>query len=241
MHSQRLSHSRRMPIRIALWSSVVFLLIASVLVIIKLTFTSQLSLLSKTDQNSVTNATEADIANKRRDFDWTLGNGSAKITLIEYGDFQCAVCRRYYRMIKKLSQKKGDDFRFIFRHYPLDKHKNASLAARSAEAAGSQGKFWEMHDQLFEKQREWARKEPASAEQIFTQYADALGLDVEKFLSDLHSHAIKDRIATDYQRARGEDVFYTPTFFVNGKKIAKNPRTYDAFLDLIFHSQPNPP
>lgn len=98
-----------------------------------------------------------------------------------------------------------------------------------------------MHDQLFEKQREWARKEPASAEQIFTQYADALGLDVEKFLSDLHSHAIKDRIATDYQRARGEDVFYTPTFFVNGEKIAKTPRTYDAFLDLIFHSQPNPP
>ena len=93
-------------------------------------------------------------------------------------------------MHKKLIEELGNDFQLNFRHYPLKKHANAELAAKSAEAAGRQGKFWEMHDLIFERQQEWTKKKNEDAKRLFIQYAVSLNLNGQQFQSDLHSHAV---------------------------------------------------
>ena len=142
-------------------------------------------------------------------------------------------------MNKQLAAELGDDFQLVHRHYPLPEHANAELAARSAEAAGRQGKFWEMHHLLFARQKEWAKKAKAEAERIFVQYAASLNLDTEQFQGDLRSQEIIDKITNDYQEGRRYGVKVTPTFFLNGEKIIGKPRTYEEFKALIIQSKAN--
>ncbi len=162
--------------------------------------------------------------------DWTKGAPltEAKVTITEYSDFQCPACGSYYPMVKRL----GTDFKnvtIVYRHFPLPQHKNARAAAQAAEAAGQQGKFWEMHDMLFENQNFWS--DSNSPEEIFSTYAQKLALDLEKYKSDFNSSAAKTKITSDYQSGANE-IDGTPTFFLNNKKI-QNPRSYEEFRSII--------
>lgn len=163
--------------------------------------------------------------------DWVKGNREAKVTLVEYSDFQCPACGAYYPVLKQLQQEFGEGIVFVYRHFPLRQvHANAELAARSAEAAGKQGKFWEMHDVLFENQKEWS--DQPNAKETVIKYAQSLDLDIERFKSDLDSKEVREKVNDDYQSGIKARVNSTPTLFLNGNKL-DNPRNYGEFKDLI--------
>ena len=166
-----------------------------------------------------------------------IGNPDAPISLVEYSDYQCRRCAYYHLIITQLVEELGDEFRLIFRHYPLRNHVNAKAAAIAAESAGRQGKFWEMHDLLFSHQEQWAEKEQTEALEIFSQYAASLSLDVFQFHRDFLSQEIIDKVNDDYQEGRRAGVRSTPTFFLNGQKIINKPPTYEGFKALILETK----
>ena len=156
-----------------------------------------------------------------------------KALLVEFGDFQCPACGFYYTLVKKLKEEFGDRLEVVFKQFPLRAiHRNADLAARASEAARLQNKFLEMHNILFEKQSEWSNSDDALA--IFTSYAENLGLERDKFIEDIDSDTVRDRINADYQEGVKNKVNSTPTFYLNGKKIS--PGSYDEFRQLIEHA-----
>jgi protein-disulfide isomerase len=172
-------------------------------------------------------ATEPPIAQE-----WVRGNAASSVTLVEYSDFQCPACRAYTGMLAQLEAEFGTKVAFIYRNYPLYQiHPNADLAARAAEAAGKQGKFWEMHDMLFDKQDEWSPLLNPSNQ--FKAYAVELGLSGEQFMADIASDEVKKLIADDYQRGNKIGVTGTPTFVLGGVKIPRNPDSVDAFRALL--------
>jgi protein-disulfide isomerase len=176
------------------------------------------------------------LANPVSALDRIKGGMDASITLVEYSDFQCPACASFYPIVKQLGETFADDLKIVYRHFPLSRiHKNASLAARSAEAAGEQGKFWEMHDMLFEHQREWSEVGSAEARAAFVSYAKSLGLDINQFETSLDSEAVKGKVDGDFASGLRSHVNATPTFFLNGEKIS-TPRSYEKFEQLILES-----
>ncbi len=163
--------------------------------------------------------------------DWANGNKEANVILVEYSDFQCPACRAYYPIVEKLLQEQGDNFKFVYRHFPLPRHANAKGTAYAAEAAGKQGKFWEMHNMIFEHQNEWSGIGVGAANKMFLDYAASLNLDIEQFEKDRQSEEIKDKVEGDYQSGIRAGVNATPTFFLNGKQI--QPRNYEDFVNFI--------
>ncbi len=161
-----------------------------------------------------------------------VGAGTDNVTLTEYGDFQCPSCGNYYPVLKQVKAKYGDRIKFQFKNFPLTEiHKNALIASRAAEAANIQGKFWEMHNKLFETQRSWSEmNDPTS---VFTAYAQELGLDVAKFTTDLKSSAVNDIIQADRAEAKELDLSGTPSFTINGQKIENPNPTVDDFSKVI--------
>ena len=157
------------------------------------------------------------------------GSGSNGVTLVEYGDYECPICEAYYLPFKQLSSQLSKDAQFQFRNLPLVQiHPNAFAAARAAEAADLQGKFWAMHDKLYENQTAWATA--TSPLEIFKSYAKDLGLDVTKFSSDYSSGTVNDRINADLAAfGKTSQQQATPTFFLDGKvldnKDVSNPQT----------------
>jgi protein-disulfide isomerase len=150
--------------------------------------------------------------------DHTRGAKDAKVTIIEYGDFECPACKAYESVVRDLQAKHKDDIRLTFREFPLITiHKNAFMSASYAESASLQGKFWEMHDILYDKQEEWG--ESLDAEQKIKVYASEIGLDVAKLSNDAQSEAVKNKIIADYKEAGILKLPGTPSFFVNGVKI----------------------
>lgn len=163
--------------------------------------------------------------------DRVLGNKDAKVTLVEYSDFQCPACGAYYPIVKQLNLEFAGRIQFVYRHFPLTQiHANANLAALSAEAAGKQNKFWEMHDIIFENQSKWSGEK--NAKDLFVEYAQKLNLDVEKFKNDLDSDEVQEKAANDYQSGIRLGVNATPTFFLNGTKL-QNPVSYEIFKKLL--------
>jgi len=157
--------------------------------------------------------------------------GSSGVVLIEYGDFQCPSCGQYHPLLKELKQKYKGKVTFQFRHYPLvEIHQNALVSARAAEAAAMQGKFWEMHDMLFENQTSWS--DSTNPTPIFEGYAEKLGLDMDKFRTDIKSEQTNDIVQADRAEARRLGYQSTPTFELNGQKI-DNPASLDAFTKLL--------
>lgn len=155
-----------------------------------------------------------------------------KVTLIEYGDFQCPSCGAFYPIIKQLEEKYSDQVSFGFRHFPLISiHPNAFAAARAAEAAGDQGKFFEMHDKLYETQAAWGQVS-TNQQALFESYAKELGLNMETFKKDYVSQATADRINRDVSSAKQFSIQGTPTFILNGEKIA-NPADLAAFEKVL--------
>ncbi|MBI4239952.1 DsbA family protein [Candidatus Uhrbacteria bacterium] len=163
--------------------------------------------------------------------DWMKGNRDAKLTLVEYSDFQCPACAAYHPVVRKVAYEMGGRVKIVYRHYPLKStHKNAESASRAAEAAGVQGKFWEMHDMLFEKQSEWSPL--GDPKPTFDEYAKSLQLNVEKFSQDMASSQVQAKIDSDVKSADKASVNATPTFFLNGKKLDQ-PQGYDGLKNSI--------
>ncbi|MBD3360198.1 thioredoxin domain-containing protein [Candidatus Peregrinibacteria bacterium] len=167
------------------------------------------------------------------DSDWTLGNKESDIVLIEYSDFQCPACVSYFDLLKDVVEEFDKHILFVYRHYPLDSiHKNAGFAAAAAEAAGKQGKFWKMYDKLFGNQSDWDYKSKEEAETVFADYAAEIGIDVQKFLKDLYSEEVIEKVERNRQSAVSAEIYYTPAFILNGELI-QNPRTLEEFRSLI--------
>lgn len=160
-----------------------------------------------------------------------IGAGKQGVTLVEYGDLQCPACKSYYPIVKQIEKEYGDDITVQFRHYPLNQiHPHAFEAARAAEAAGKQDKFFEMHDLLYENQDSWAQAPNATV--IFEGFAGQLGLNLEQFKSDTASEQVAATINADIKAGQAIGVSSTPTFILNGVKIT-NPSDLAGFKQLI--------
>lgn len=161
-----------------------------------------------------------------------FGENAKKVTLVEYGDFQCPACGSYFPILKQLKTKYEKDIQFQFRNFPLSQiHQNARASSRAAEAAAKQGKFWEMHDILYDQQQSWSSN--SNVVPIFEGFAKQLGLNVEQYKTDYAGTEVNDIINADYAEGVKLGVNSTPTFILQGKKIEKNPQSYDDFAKLI--------
>ncbi len=138
------------------------------------------------------------------------GNTHAPVTLVEFGDFECPDCGDAYPIVKEVQKRLGNRLRFVYRHYPLPQHPHAEHAAETAEAAGAQGKFWEMHDYLFEHQR-------ALNDANLLKGAQALHLDTSRFESEMEQGIYTSQVAEDVESGDLSGVAGTPTFFINGQ------------------------
>ena len=162
------------------------------------------------------------------------GAADATISLIEYGDYQCPTCGLYHPILKELLNRYPGKFKLQYHHFPLvQMHSNAMGAALAAEAAADQGKFWEMHDLLFDRQREWGdlRQPHPNAEAVFVQYALQIGLDSNKFMQSMRSPATRDRVLADVTRGNAV-VKGTPTFILDGQVLPNLP-SMEWFVDYI--------
>lgn len=170
------------------------------------------------DVNAIQTANEQDgnIA------DHIYGNANSTVTLINYGDFQCPGCGQAHPEIKSIIEQYKDQIRFVFRNFPLTTiHANAKAAAGAAEAAGLQGKYWEMFNKIYESQSAWSNLDASERNDFFAKYASDLGLDTAKFNTDLQAAptTINKKIDYDYALGKKAGVDSTPTFFLDGVKL----------------------
>ncbi len=166
--------------------------------------------------------------------DHTIKAPNEKVILIEYGDYQCPACGAAFAPVKAAVEQLKDQVTFVFRNLPLTSlHPNAFAAARAAEAAAVQGKFWEMHDRLYETQNAWDNV-ATNQQSLFEGYAQELGLNMDQFKADYASEKIADRINRDVASAKsGFNATGTPTFIVNGKKIENPSSTTENYVKLL--------
>ena len=144
------------------------------------------------------------------DRDHIQGSADAAVTLLEYGDYECPYCGAAYRIVKEVQSRMGDRLRFVFRNFPIaTSHPHAEQAAEAAEGAAAQGRFWQMHDLLYENQRRL--DDPA-----LRSYAETLGLDVERFNRELTEHVHAARVRDDFMSGVRSGVNGTPGFYING-------------------------
>jgi protein-disulfide isomerase len=162
-----------------------------------------------------------------------IGSPDAAVTVEEFADFQCGACASVHPMMKELQSAYAGNrnFRFVFRHFPLTGHDKAFDAAVATEAAGLQGKYWQMQDQLFRNQAAWAAA--PNYRDLWTEYAENIGMDVQKFKSDIAGMQTKQRVELDLARARALGVSSTPTVFINGQSVPYPQMTTDAMRRLI--------
>ena len=148
---------------------------------------------------------------------WSRGMPTARVTVEEFSDFECPACGVLEPGLRRVIKDYEDRVRFVFRNYPLQMHKYAFLAARAAEAAGLQGKFWEMHDMLYDNQKEWSDSMEPRVQ--FDSYATRLGLDVQRFKADMERQDLAERIKSDLLRGNSLGVKGTPTVYLNGREL----------------------
>ncbi len=158
--------------------------------------------------------------------DHAQGPADAPVTLVEYGDYECPYCGRAYPVVKQIQQRMGPRLRFVFRNFPLNTlHEHAGVAAQAAEAAASQGKFWEMHDLLYEHQDELAETD-------LNKYALHLGLEIYKFEADLSAERYAKRVRDDFRGGVRSGVNGTPTFFINELRY-NGPHELEPMLEAL--------
>lgn len=157
-----------------------------------------------------TGRTPTDLSTPVTERDHVRGSLDAPVVIVEYGDYECSHCGRAYWVVKDLLQELGEDVAFVFRNFPITETRpRARTVAEALEAAGSQGRFWEMHDWFYEHQHELEGTD-------LEQHADVLGLDVERWRNDLRERSHRDRVYEDLETGRASGVTSTPTFFING-------------------------
>lgn len=169
------------------------------------------------------------------------GPENGVITVTEYGDFECPACSGFAPIVNQVKENFKDQVRFEFRHFPLVQiHGNATAAHRAAQAAANQGKFWEMHDLLYERQQSWRSNNANGTSSnnptaIFEGYAEELGLDIEKFKADARASETLGTINADTELGKSVGVASTPTFLIDGKQIEdlNSASTVEGFTKLI--------
>jgi protein-disulfide isomerase len=169
--------------------------------------------------------------------DHQRGDSASKVSVIEYGDFECPACGQYESLMEQLASQYGARVNFVFRNFPLYQiHPFAMISAQAAEAAGLQGKYWEMHDLLYKNQSEWSTDTSLAPAKVVSQYFDTyatqLGLDVAKFDADINSDAVKNKVQHDLSLGTQASVDHTPTFFINLAQIP-NPGSLAEFQSAI--------
>lgn len=152
----------------------------------------------------------------RQNVHQTESSGSARVTVVEFADFQCPACAQAHLVLKSVMPDYTGRVNLVYRHFPLPQHGNAILAATAAEAANKQGKFWQMYDLLYGNQTSWSESD--KARESFVHYATQLGLNQEQFSKDLDSGEFTERITIDTNDGRALGVNSTPTFYINGVK-----------------------
>ena len=158
--------------------------------------------------------------------DHTQGPPDAPVTLVEYGDYECPYCGKAHPLVKQLQDELGGKLRFVFRNFPLNTiHEHAGVAAQAAEAAGSQGKFWEMHDLLYEHQDDLLGDD-------LVRYALSLGLEIYRFQAELSSEAHAKRVREDFRGGIRSGVNGTPSFFINEVRY-NGPLEYDTLKQAV--------
>lgn len=187
-----------------------------ILVVVLAAFTGLFFLVSS-DNGGTTSESISSILTVRAT-DFKRGLEGAPVNLIEYADFQCPSCAAVNPVTEQMYVEFGDQVEFVFRHFPLTSiHQNAMAAHRAAEAAGNQGKFWEMHDLLYERQQSWASS--TNAVSIFEGYAQELGLDIEQYKTDVSSESTGRAINQSVSEGLDVGVGGTPSFFLNGEAM----------------------
>lgn len=154
----------------------------------------------------------------------------AKVTLVKYSDYQCPACKYFHNIEVELKKAYGDELKIVTKHFPLSMHAYAQVASRSVEAARKQGKYDEMHEMMFTGQEQWSR---GNAETIFIGYAQSIGMNVEQFRRDMNSADMNRIVMADRREGRDLGVGSTPTFFINGDLIEKNPPNVEQFKALV--------
>lgn len=170
--------------------------------------------------------------------DWVLGdNPDAALTVIEYSDFQCPFCAQLAPVLEELQADHPEDVRIVFRHFPIPNHPLALLGAQASEAAGQQGKFWEMHDLLFASQQTYASMTEAQFQEWLNQQAEVLKLDVDQFTQDMTSEAVVDKVKAAQDHAVGIGLPGTPFILVNGDmypdSLPRDKANFEAIMELF--------
>ena len=166
------------------------------------------------------------------------GNPDAPVTLEEFGDFQCPPCGQFAGFVQELLKEYDSRLRVVFRNFPLSAHEHAHEAAQAAEAAGLQGKFWQMYDTLYREQSLWSNA--SNARELFESYAGAIGLDVDQFKKDMDSEKVRERIDSDHALADSLGVKVTPTLFINNRALEpqdKNPEGVRAAINAALEEK----
>jgi protein-disulfide isomerase len=166
-----------------------------------------------------------------------LGANDAPVTLMEFGDFQCPPCADLAEPINQLERDYRSRLRVVFRHLPLANHQHAREAALASEAAGLQGRFWEMHDLLYREQPVWSNAPDVGV--LFSAYAAMLGLDIDRFKKDMESDKAKARVGFDEGQAMTLGVRSTPTIFINNQEVPpayRNPAGLRTIVDAALRA-----
>ncbi|HEY6071238.1 MAG TPA: thioredoxin domain-containing protein [Chthoniobacterales bacterium] len=160
-----------------------------------------------------------------------VGPANAPVTIEFFSDLQCPQCARYEPMVKSVRGEFNDKVRMVIRHFPINTHEHAELAACAAEAAANQKKFWEMAEALYKTQWMWA-KAPAPRTIIMDQ-AKQLGLDTDRFVKDMDGSEVRERIGMDMQRAKSLGVKLAPSVVINGYNVPNSQFSEDGFRNAI--------
>jgi protein-disulfide isomerase len=156
---------------------------------------------------------------------WSKGDPAAKITLEEFADFSCPTCANFHQTLKEIEKSYGQKIKITYRHFPLQikGHENSYNASRAAEAAGIQGRFWEMQNMIFTNQKTWTVQSENDARNTFADYAKSIGINVDKFKEDMiNGQATAARVAADMNRGKAIDINSTPSVILNGSRVLTN-------------------
>ena len=181
---------------------------------------------------------ESVLAKTNTDSAHIRGNPDAPVTLEEFGDFQCPPCGKFSEFVEELLKEYNPRLRLVFRNFPLSGHEHAREAALAAEAAGLQGKFWEMHDTLYREQETWSKA--PNVRELFESYAGTIGLDVNQFKKDMDGDKARERVDSDRALADFLGVKATPTLFINNRPVEpkdKNPEGVRATINAALNEK----
>ena len=177
------------------------------------------TLLYRSKRQQIKNIPESESASAKSNADSAhiRGNPDAPVTLEEFGDFQCPPCGQFSKFLEELMKEYDSRLRVVFRNFPLSAHEHAREAALAAEAAGLQGKFWQMHDALYREQETWSTA--PNVRELFESYAGTIGLDVDQFKKDMDGDKTRERVDSDQALADFLGVKATPALFINNRPV----------------------